>query len=168
MTYLTRRLVLAAAVVFTIGCDHVTKSLATMALAGSAGHSWLADTIRLQYAENAGGFLSLGAQWPWLIRTGLFTTLTGLVLLLLAALVWRSSDSWSSWPAIGLTLFVAGGLSNWIDRVSHGTVVDFMNLGVGSLRTGIFNVADVAIMIGGAMYGIAMLRESFDLPKLPA
>jgi signal peptidase II len=27
-------------------------------------------------------------------------------------------------------------------------VIDFLNVGIGSLRTGIFNVADMAIMLG--------------------
>jgi signal peptidase II len=35
-----------------------------------------------------------------------------------------------------------------LDRIVHGTVVDFVSVGVGSLRTGIFNVADVAILAG--------------------
>ena len=38
-----------------------------------------------------------------------------------------------------------------IDRILHdGTVVDFLNVGIGRIRTGIFNIADVAIM-GGAV-----------------
>ena len=44
---------------------------------------------------------------------------------------------------------ISGGFSNLYDRITnHGGVVDFMNMGVGSLRTGIFNVADMAIMAG--------------------
>jgi signal peptidase II len=36
-----------------------------------------------------------------------------------------------------------------VDRAFHqGSVVDFMNMGIGPLRTGVFNVADVAIMVG--------------------
>src|SRR5262249_2526965 len=73
MSGFTGRILLAVGGGLPIGCDHVTKSLAALTLAGSPGRSWLADTVRLQYAENAGGFLSLGAQWPWLVRTGLFT-----------------------------------------------------------------------------------------------
>src|SRR5207249_7753307 len=44
---------------------------------------------------------------------------------------------------------LGGGLSNLLDRVAYGGyVVDFINLGIGSLRTGIFNAADVAITVG--------------------
>ena len=60
---------------------------------------------------------------------------------------------------MGLVLFVAGGSSNWIDRVLHGRVVDFLNLGVGPIRTGVFNVADVAIVAGAGLVALAALRR---------
>jgi signal peptidase II len=62
-------------------------------------------------------------------------------------------------PALGLTLFIAGALSNWIDRVLRGSVVDFLNVGIHSLRTGIFNVADVAVMVGVALVALGALRR---------
>ena len=54
------------------------------------------------------------------------------------------------WDTVSYALLVSGGIGNLIDRVFRdGLVVDFMNLGIGStLRTGIFNVADMAIMAG--------------------
>jgi CheY-like chemotaxis protein len=54
---------------------------------------------------------------------------------------------------LGALLLAAGGIGNLIDRVMReGAVIDFMNMGVGSLRTGIFNIADVQIMIGVALF----------------
>ena len=56
----------------------------------------------------------------------------------------------------------AGGLGNLIDRVGQdGYVTDFLNVGVGSVRTGIFNVADLILMLGMA----ALL---FIRPRTPA
>jgi signal peptidase II len=47
-----------------------------------------------------------------------------------------------------LTLIFSGGISNLYDRVlNNGTVIDFLNVGIGSLRTGIFNVADMTNML---------------------
>ena len=61
---------------------------------------------------------------------------------------------------LALALVLAGGLSNLIDRFVHdGYVVDFINLGVGHVRTGIFNVADVAITVGVVMLLIQSLRS---------
>ena len=56
-------------------------------------------------------------------------------------------------PLCAFSLVAAGGIGNLIDRIfRQGRVVDFMNMGITvnqfPLRTGIFNVADVAIMAG--------------------
>jgi signal peptidase II len=47
---------------------------------------------------------------------------------------------------LGFALLFAGGVGNLTDRVLHdGAVVDFMNLGIGPVQTGVFNVADLAV-----------------------
>ncbi len=54
-------------------------------------------------------------------------------------------------------MFVAGGIGNLIDRMLlDGHVTDFMNLGIGSFRTGIFNIADVILMMGA--FGLFFLE----------
>jgi signal peptidase II len=52
-----------------------------------------------------------------------------------------------------------GGASNLIDRAARGHVVDFLNVGLGSLRTGIFNVADIAVLLGALLIVVGDLRE---------
>jgi signal peptidase II len=141
----------------TIGCDRVTKHLATENLAGAPAQSFLADTFRLTYAENTGGFLSVGASMPPALRTAVFTVATAAILFGLALMAWRHRGS--IWHVAAFSLFIAGGLSNWFDRLNHGRVVDFMNVGIGWLRTGVFNVADVAIMLGVALFVVAELRS---------
>lgn len=50
---------------------------------------------------------------------------------------------------VAWSLVLGGGLGNLVDRIMNdGRVIDFMDIGIGSLRTGIFNVADVCITIG--------------------
>jgi len=71
---------------------------------------------------------------------------------------------WRPRAALGLTLVAAGGVSNLIDRLLRGSVTDFMNLGVGALRTGIFNVADVAIVVGALLVVSAGERSRADPP----
>jgi signal peptidase II len=58
-------------------------------------------------------------------------------------------------PIVGVSiaLIVGGGVSNLIDRLRYGGyVVDFLNVGIGPVRTGIFNVADMAIMLGVVLW----------------
>jgi signal peptidase II len=149
----------------TIGCDRLTKHVAATMLAGSAPRSLLADTVRLSYAENTGGFLSLGANLTPARRVLVFTIATGLLLLGLGTAAVRAG--WQGTRLAGVALVVAGGASNWIDRVVAGAVVDFMNIGIGPVRTGIFNVADVAIMLGVVLVvvgGPATFRRSGATP----
>ena len=143
---LTKHLLLLAAVVSIVGCDHVSKHVATERLAGEPTQSYFFDMVRLSYAENPGSFLSLGAELPEPVRFTLFVLGTGVLLVFLIGYV--LSARWSGASFAGLALFAAGGASNWVDRLSNGHVVDFLNVGVGPIRTGIFNVADMAILAG--------------------
>ena len=161
MTRLAQALPLVVLVATTIGCDRVTKHYAASVLAGAPDRSFLGDTIRLQYTENAGAFLSLGANLPPPVRTAIFTGGNALLLIALVAAAVRLR--WQGVRLLGLVLFVAGGTSNLIDRVAYGTVVDFLNVGVGALRTGIFNVADVAIMLGAATILLPDRRRRDDV-----
>lgn len=162
MIRISVRVVLLVAIASTIACDRATKHIAATMLAGTPNRSFLADTVRLEYAENAGAFLSLGADWPFWLRTTLFGV--GNAVLLLAVTVIAMRRRWSRPALVGLALCVAGGASNLLDRVAFGSVVDFVNLGVGSVRTGIFNVADMAIMLGAFIVVIAGIEESASSP----
>jgi signal peptidase II len=145
-TQRSSRVLVLLACLATIGCDRITKHAAASLLTGSADRSFLGDMIRLSYAENSGGFLSVGADLPLEPRLMVFTIGTALMLAGLAVLAIRSR--WQGARLLGAALVVAGGGSNWIDRLATGSVIDFMNIGIGPLRTGIFNIADVAIMGG--------------------
>jgi signal peptidase II len=154
----TSRLTLAATALVTIGCDRVTKQVAATALAGVPVRSYLGDMVRLSYAENAGAFLSLGATLPHAMRQLLFIGGTGATLGILGLFAWHYR--WKGWLALGVTLFVAGGVSNWLDRATTGHVVDFLNVGIGPLRTGIFNVADMAIMAGALLAVVVEIKST--------
>lgn len=149
MTRIGVRLLLLIAIGATIGCDRVAKHVAATTLSEAPSRSFLADTVRLEYVENTGAFLGLGADWPVAVRTAVFGVGNGLLLVGLVAFAMRAR--WPRRALLGVALFVAGGASNLADRIAYGMVIDFMNVGIGSLRTGIFNVADMAIMLGAGI-----------------
>jgi signal peptidase II len=159
------RIALALAILITcIGLDQATKQLATETLMGETPRSYLGGIFRFEYALNAGAFLSAGSSLPAHVRFYIFTFANGVILLLVAVYL---LTRWN----MRLELFVpvafllAGGIGNLIDRVSqNGMVTDFMHLGVGSLRTGIFNVADVAITCGG----LTLLVLTYRQPRVAA
>ena len=133
-----------------IGCDQMTKSIAVDRLQGAEPIDLASGMLRLHYAENRGAFLGLGYSWPNGARVAVFVVLTAAVLLAGLWVVLRRRDRIDA-ATVGLVLMIGGGLGNLADRALQGFVVDFLNVGVGSLRTGIFNVADMAILAGALL-----------------
>lgn len=162
MTRIGVRLLLLVVIGTTIGCDRVTKHVAATTLSDASSRSFLADTFRLEYVENTGAFLGLGADWPPLVRTAVFGV--GNALLLLAVAVFAMRSRWPRRSLVGVAIFVAGGASNLLDRITYGMVIDFMNVGIGPLRTGIFNVADMAIMLGAGIFVLEGYRSARHAP----
>ncbi len=130
------------------GCDQISKRVAKQSLEKSPPISYLGETFRLQYAENSGAFLSLGSSLSKTARTWLFTIFSGGLLAALFIYIFYNRSLDRS-HVFALSLILGGGFSNLFDRiVNDGKVIDFMNMGVGPIRTGIFNWADVVIMVG--------------------
>jgi signal peptidase II len=150
-----RALIFVSVLLFSAGCDQATKQIAIDRLAGSPPLSLAGDAVRFELAANPGGFLSLGAGLPSGLRRIVFVALVPAFVLGVCALVVRSRPV-SALAMAGLGLVVGGGLGNWLDRVlNEGAVTDFVSLGLGGLRTGIFNVADVAVIAGVVVLALA-------------
>jgi signal peptidase II len=151
MRTLQRIAVVTLTLLCCVGCDQMSKSAARSLLASGAAQSYLGDSLRLQLVENPGSFLSLGASLPEHFRFALFTAAVAALLigLVAASLFARRLEPWR---VIALALVAGGGISNLIDRLLYnGRVTDFLNVGIGGVRTGIFNVADMAIMAGALL-----------------
>lgn len=149
-------------VLISIVLDQFAKFLAAKHLRGRPGYSFLWDTVRLEYAENSGAFLSLGANLDQSTRTLFFVV--GVLFIIGCCVFWllRTPQTWMS--VVALSLVISGGIGNLIDRISRGSVIDFIYMGIGPVHTGVFNVADIAIT-GGVM---AMLFDQYILEKRKA
>jgi signal peptidase II len=155
------RLALVGALLFgCVGCDQVSKEIARAQLTIGESHSFLGDTFRLIHVENPGVFLGIGANLPEPVRVVLFQGAIGLLIL---GLLWVAAfrPGTRPWQVAGFTLLAASGVGNLIDRLLFdGSVTDFLNIGIGSLRTGIFNIADVVGVLGLAVLVLARGEET--------
>ncbi len=148
----------------TFGCDQTTKHLAELHLKGAPSRSYLQDTVRLRYTENQGAFLGLGASWREEARYAVFILAAATFLVALTFWFFRGGHGRSVVSAIAWALVIGGGSGNLWDRlIREGQVVDFLNVGIGPLRTGIFNVADVALTAGA----LALLVHGFRVGPSP-
>ncbi|HEX4051355.1 MAG TPA: signal peptidase II [Steroidobacteraceae bacterium] len=141
-----------------VGCDQATKLMVREHLAVGTTIYMLGGTVRLEHAENVGAFLSLGESLPETLRVLLLTV--GGLILVIGVLFWELHGPRASLlQTSGAALISAGGLGNVLDRLSRaGQVTDFLNIGVGPVRTGIFNIADMALMLGLALLLVSFMR----------
>ncbi len=111
-------------------------------------------------------FVDLVLVWNRGISYGLFTQDGDLGRWMLVAvtvaaciflIVWlRRETSALTVAAIGVIL--GGAIGNGIDRIAWGAVVDFVLLHAGTFEWYVFNVADVAIVVGVALLLYGALR----------
>jgi len=132
----------------SIGVDQGTKWYASEYLPKFEMTSYWNDMLRIGYAENTGAFLGLGSGMSDSAKFWIFVCVVGVILCALLIYILKAKSQ-TTYGLASLILIFSGGISNFVDRaLNNGAVIDFLNLGIGSLRTGIFNVADMAIMLG--------------------
>jgi signal peptidase II len=163
-----RWLLLAALCALSVGVDQFTKSLALKHVTQQPV-DFLGGSLRLQLAMNSGAFLGLAGELPETARFWLLTVLNALFLGVVAGIL---VVRWNMSPArfFAGSMILSGGMGNLIDRIAqNGQVTDFLNVGVGTLRTGIFNVADMAITLGVCLVACLWWREeSRGMARVPA
>lgn len=140
-----------------IAADQASKAWLVSFLAPGERVEVLGDLVRLVHSQNSGALFGLFKDQA---------TLFGLVSLgVIALIVWYHATSGrSTWLSVALGLLLGGAIGNLIDRLRLGYVVDFVDVGIESLRFYTFNVADSAI--SGAILLLVILALRPPRPAL--
>jgi signal peptidase II len=160
-----RLFLLVSICLMNIGCDQVTKHYFKNRVSPGSTIHVVKDFFIITYAENQGGFLSLGAGLPSPLKLVLLVWMP--VVLIILAFIYLFSN-YVLRPSLGLVSFVslasviAGGASNLADRFAHGAVFDFMVFGVSSLRTGVVNAADLSITFGAIIFALSLRNRKTE------
>ena len=137
--------------------DAVTKAVAVRALVPQrVPHEVLGTALRFTLVYNPGAAfgLDLGPLSRWI-----FTALTVVALGILVRL-YRATSPGDRARTLAVALVSAGALGNLADRLrSDLGVVDFLDVGIGTMRWPTFNVADMAVSAGAVMLAWVLWRE---------
>jgi signal peptidase II len=150
-----RRLFWTTAVV-VVALDFVTKLAAEAALLLTPGVPVIGDWFQLRLVYNPGAAFGLhvGPYSRWV-----FFAVAVIAVYVLNRMSMTSPPA-DRFRQIALGLVAGGAAGNLIDRVrSARGVVDFLDVGIGSLRWPTFNVADIAVSCGGIALAIVLWRE---------
>jgi len=124
--------------------DQATKALVVSRLALNSIHAIIPGFLNLVYFRNTGSAFGLlrGASS---IKTALMVILTLTAIIVIAFIVRRTA---SVLQAFCLSLISGGAVGNLIDRLTSGSVVDFIDIHAGAYHWPAFNIADSAITTG--------------------
>lgn len=106
----------------------------------------LRGILRLTYSQNTGGAFSIGQNsLPSIIITNV------IILGIIIKFVITNFEKMDCGTKVCLSLILAGGTSNFIDRIFKGYVVDFIDFSQ-CINFPIFNFADIYIVIGWIIF----------------
>lgn len=149
-----KRGLVAGVIAILIVLDQLVKSYVVQNIALGEVKPWIPNLVSLTYLQNRGAAFSILQD-----QHLLFAVIT---LVVVVGAIWylhkHMEDSF--WMVLGLTLIIAGGLGNFIDRVSQGFVVDMFHLDF--INFAIFNVADSYLTVGVIVLLLAMLKEEMN------
>lgn len=137
-----RRLWTALGIVLLTAADQLLKWWARTALDGGRILYW-EHFFALRLVQNSGAAFSMFNS-----HTLLLSVLTG-VLIAAGLVVLFSGKIRSAVPHTALTMILAGGVGNWVDRIWFGAVTDFIE--PLFMQFAVFNFADILITCGAGL-----------------
>ena len=141
--------------------DQLTKALVMSELLPYESIAVIPEFFRINYVLNPGAAFGIMPH-----QRGLFILLTVAILIAAVAGYPRLKKHYPPVAVIGTMCLVGGAIGNLIDRIRFGHVIDFFDF---SIWPAIFNVADIAIVIGGLICTISILlrtEERLNQPKM--
>jgi len=148
----------------SIGCDQASKVLVRHNMGYYNQYKFFYQHITLQRVENSGAFLSFGDSLTSTQKDIFLNILPFLMLLLGLVFIFRKK-SLDLVNLFGITLIIGGGFGNLYDRVLYGSVTDFLHVKFGIFQTGVFNAADICIMVGMFIILIKTLFKNNAVPE---
>lgn len=147
----TKRLIKILVVLLLVGvnisCDQISKTEARQRIAENQIIEVIDSNLILTRVENTGAALSMGENLPPALKVLILQIFPIIVLLGLLWYIIRDPNV-TKLQLFAFTCIIGGGVGNIIDRIRFNSVTDFMYVEIGSLHTGIFNMADVSVTFG--------------------
>ncbi|HTM99031.1 MAG TPA: signal peptidase II [Pedobacter sp.] len=140
-------IILLFLVALNVGCDQVSKTIVRQKVDYHENISLIKNVLTLTKVENTGAFLSMGDNLPGVVRFTLLSLMPILVLGFGLYYLLTQTDL-PELMQLGISCLLGGGIGNIYDRVMFGSVTDFLHMDFGLFSTGVFNFADISIMMG--------------------
>ncbi len=144
--------------------DQLTKIVIRQTMMLHQSISVLGELIKITYVKNPG--IAFGLRVP---NNTIFTILSVIASIGIAVYLFTHLKEGMAIKA-SLALILGGAVGNLIDRLLFGEVVDFIDVGLKTLRWPVFNVADSAVVVGMFILLFTVIRtgETEEISNISA
>ena len=144
-----KNILLILLIVFLIILDQATKIIVINTIKGESVNI-INNFLNFTYVENSGvafGINSNGRVTNIIIN---IIVMAGVIRFML-----NQKEMMNKFTSISLSLILAGGFGNLIDRIFRGTVIDFIDISpIFNFPT--FNIADILVVVGWISFALSM------------
>ncbi|MFC1539590.1 signal peptidase II [Candidatus Latescibacterota bacterium] len=138
------KLLLTFLFLFAIVSDQISKYLISQNFEMYESKSLIGNLLNIHYIKNPGAAFGLTLGHPLLMLV-----ITILIIITLGYLFIRGNIfSDSMLGKFAMVMVLGGAFGNLIDRIRFREVVDFIDMGIGTHRWPVYNMADVYVTIG--------------------
>ncbi len=150
-------LILAAVIVGVVGVDQLTKWIAVSHLQVGQSVRWIRNVVHFTYVRNDGAAFGMFSNHRWV-----FMAFSSVAIIGLAVYLFRFCKM-GMWVKVALAFVIGGGIGNMIDRITVGSVVDFIELPflwlpILDMYFPVFNVADSFVTVGVVILVVCLIR----------
>lgn len=135
--------------------DQFTKYIALLEVRTRVQIDIIKGVFSLCYTENTGMAFSMLSD-----RTDVLIMVTCVFMAVLLIILLRNLKRDCVLSKLSLCMMLTGGLSNMIDRVFRGYVIDFLSFDL--INFPVFNFADILITLGALLFVIAVMFTDED------
>ncbi|WEG11645.1 signal peptidase II [Pullulanibacillus sp. KACC 23026] len=143
-----------ALAIFVVLLDQISKYVVSHAMNVGDNIPIIPNVFYITSLRNS------GAAWSILEGRMLFFYIISIVVLVVVIYYMQKLGRFKPLLGTSLGLIIGGTLGNFIDRLLHGQVVDFIHVYIGSYSYPIFNLADSALCIGAVLLLIYSIVDS--------
>ena len=133
-------------IVALVVVDQVTKAMAVSLLGPGGAVEVIPGIFRFTYVENRGAAFGMLSDNRWV-----FMILSTVAIVALLIYLWKFRPD-SRLACMAISMIIAGGVGNMLDRLYLGYVIDFLDFcAFPTIWMWVFNVADACVCVGGGL-----------------
>lgn len=142
--------------ILVILVDFFSKYMVSKLMTVNETINLIDNFFRITYVKNTGAAFSIFSN-----NTILVIIISVIVIGFLLFYIYKNKGN-NKLENVSYAFILGGAISNLIDRLVYGYVIDFLDFEILSYDAPIFNLADTFIVIGVILFLINTLRSRYD------